>query len=908
MKKRYRYPGSKPFDSSEQDIFFGREQDITVLSKFIELEQSVVIYGKSGIGKSSLIEAGIIPEILKKGNYHSIRIRFGAYTKGKTETPVQIARDTINVEEDTWLKSIQTETEQSLWYTIKNRQIQEKHKGYLLVFDQFEELFTYPDELVKGFARQLAEILYTNIPERYRQGIETGFSKNDNFLSDAQMQELHQPIDLKILMGIRSDRMSLMNKLKPFLPVVLLHTHEILPLTRLQAEDAILSPAYKEHKKFASKRFDFDDNALDAILDFLTHENTQNVESFQLQILCHHIEQIIIDEKDKKKVSIFDIEDIPSIYQNYYLDQIKRLGSKSNQIAARRLIEDGLIYEEEERRLSLYESQIYKYYDISKKLLSRLVDTHIIRAEPSMRGGYTYELSHDTLVAPALRAKRKGIIGGDEEKTTKNKNIPPIKTRQYALIDLLTAFSKKELRGLTQFVESQYFNTDPYLAAFLNALKNEVIHKDNFDTDKQVVFYRMAFPERPPVDELNMKEKRQLNIKMVNLLRITEDFLRQIALKEHPVYYDELLYKKLFEKKLFSLLDRRIKRGRRIQQGDPKGIDYYENRLKAEELAVSLSFYNWRFSILDSLEEVNKNLDIYYIVKKLNVELNFMFYSQYIDNKTYDLSLFETIKPLILEYKEYPIVKIYQIANDLLKIGDIETYDSFFEILKVSKDIIEGRFLYVLAINFCTQQIRLGNLDYNRKLFELYILMDERNLVVHDDNLHINQLRNMVITCCKSKEYGRAEQFIEKYTPFIPTLNRESLYSFNLGYIAFSKAQYRKAIQHFTQSENVDVNFNLLNRSMLLKSYYELDSEYNEDTLRRIILTVTYIRKRKTIIPTDIKSYDIFIDILGELYQIRHSVSEKSLEKLEDKLNNTELVYDKKWLSEKIEELKKHND
>ncbi|MCB0580682.1 MAG: hypothetical protein KDD10_15395, partial [Phaeodactylibacter sp.] len=63
--------------------------------------------------------------------------------------------------------------------------------------------------------------------------------------------------------------------------------------------------------------------------------------------------------------------------------------------------------EEEERRLSLYEGQILKGYNISPELLRQLLDTHLIRSEPSMRGGYTYELSHDTLVAPVLRAKAR---------------------------------------------------------------------------------------------------------------------------------------------------------------------------------------------------------------------------------------------------------------------------------------------------------------------------------------------------------------------------------------------------------------------------------------------------------------------------------------------------------------------
>ena len=442
MKKRYRYPGSKPFDSSEQDIFFGREQDTIALTKFIELEQSVVIYGKSGIGKSSLIEAGIIPEILKKGYYHPIRIRFGAYTKGKTAPPVQIARDTINIEEGTWLKDIQIEVEQSLWHTIKNRQIQEKHKGYLLVFDQFEELFTYPDKLVKSFARQLAEILYTNIPERFRQEIEVGFGKNDNFLSDAQMQQLHQPIDLKILMGIRSDRMSLMNKLKPFLPDVLLHTYEIQSLDLIQAEEAILNPVYMENDGFIVPRFDYSNDALDNILYFLTDGNRKKIESFQLQILCRYIERKVIDE-NLKEIKTENIGHIPTIYSNHYLNEISKIGTKEEQIAARKFIEEGLIFEEEERRLSIYEGQIHKQYNVNEGLLRKIVDTHLIRREPSMLGeGYTYELSHDTLVSPVLKAKNKRI---EEERQLIE--IEKERLRQQELVELNQKAENERLRA-----------------------------------------------------------------------------------------------------------------------------------------------------------------------------------------------------------------------------------------------------------------------------------------------------------------------------------------------------------------------------------------------------------------------------------------------------------------------------
>jgi len=63
-----RYPGLKPFTDKEQKIFFGRDEDREKLLQKIKLEQIVVLYSKSGLGKSSLLNAGVVPEIIEQ-NY-----------------------------------------------------------------------------------------------------------------------------------------------------------------------------------------------------------------------------------------------------------------------------------------------------------------------------------------------------------------------------------------------------------------------------------------------------------------------------------------------------------------------------------------------------------------------------------------------------------------------------------------------------------------------------------------------------------------------------------------------------------------------------------------------------------------------------------------------------------------------
>lgn len=405
---KYRYPGAQPFSSAQKDLFFGRAVDIQRLFELVSLEQLVVLYSKSGLGKSSLLNAGILPLVRAENTILPYTIRFGAFVEDNNGTPLETLSDQLNSDHpsSSYLQKLLPE-DQSLWHSLKRIQASTAEtNSYLLIFDQFEELFTYPLEHITGFVQQLKELLNKQIPHRFREVLEAQYANDQVQLSDRELEDLHQPIEVKVVMAIRSDRMSLLNNLKDYLPNILRHCYELEALSEEQAEDAILNPAYKKGGDFLAPPFDFEETALEQILEFLTKGRTQKIESFQLQILCQSIERKVIERK-LKLIGIEDIGEIENIYKNYYDDQIARLASEADQLAARRFIEEGLIFEEEERRLSLYEGQIYRTFGISPKLLGELVDSHLLRAEPSMQGGYTYELSHDTLVAPVLMAKAR---------------------------------------------------------------------------------------------------------------------------------------------------------------------------------------------------------------------------------------------------------------------------------------------------------------------------------------------------------------------------------------------------------------------------------------------------------------------------------------------------------------------
>jgi hypothetical protein len=57
------YPGLRPFDSNESEIFFGREEHTDRLLAILQREHFLAVIGPSGSGKSSLVRAGLLPAL-----------------------------------------------------------------------------------------------------------------------------------------------------------------------------------------------------------------------------------------------------------------------------------------------------------------------------------------------------------------------------------------------------------------------------------------------------------------------------------------------------------------------------------------------------------------------------------------------------------------------------------------------------------------------------------------------------------------------------------------------------------------------------------------------------------------------------------------------------------------------------
>jgi tetratricopeptide (TPR) repeat protein len=406
----YRYPGSRPFYDNDIDrrLFFGRDTEKDALLHKVLVENLVVLYARSGMGKTSLLNAGLNQALRDRG-FIPLMVRFN----NPGLDPVQGIY--AGIEEIAKQVSIEVEPgeDATLWQYFKTTYFwsgSNKMLTPVLILDQFEEFFTlYSPGERKGFIRQLADVVNNKIPASLLESIQPGEAPA---YSD-------DPPNVKIIFSIREDYIGQLDEMSREIPDILHHRFRLLPLSREQARQAIIKPSQVQDEAISAASFTFAAEAVDMMLDFLckrrerdTIKMTDEVESFQLQLLCRHIEDMALVRMKKVDVDIIvKKEDLGGeagmqrVLQRFYDDQVKKMDTPWKRRKARKLCEKGLI-SVAGLRLSLEEGEIKRKFRISKKQLLELVNSRLLRAEPRV-GSVYYELSHDTLVIPIRESQRK---------------------------------------------------------------------------------------------------------------------------------------------------------------------------------------------------------------------------------------------------------------------------------------------------------------------------------------------------------------------------------------------------------------------------------------------------------------------------------------------------------------------
>ncbi len=138
------------YGPDEKDIFFGRDAEIYALYNLLQQTRLVLVYGASGTGKTSLIQAGL-PKVFKVTDWFRVSVR---------------RRDDINASLREELARSLPEGSNTGDLLQSIRQVYERRWiPVYLVFDQFEELFTLGnhEERVQFF-QSIKNLLDANLP------------------------------------------------------------------------------------------------------------------------------------------------------------------------------------------------------------------------------------------------------------------------------------------------------------------------------------------------------------------------------------------------------------------------------------------------------------------------------------------------------------------------------------------------------------------------------------------------------------------------------------------------------------------------------------------------------------------------------------------------------------------------
>ena len=395
-----RYPGVKPFSVSENFMFFGRQTDVEALNTLIFLKQTVVLYGKSGYGKSSLINAGIIPKLQENESWSYFSIRFNNYFEKETEqnlSPLQTVKKRLSENIKPSPKNVLDKlipNENSFWYWVKQHQLHNEKTNFIFFFDQFEELFTYSKEQISEFSEQLSELLYNTLPLKFKNRIAE--AEENNVLTDDEHDFLYQKPDVKVVFSIRSDRLSLLNSLTDKHPYILKHCYELNALNTTDAKQAIVEPAkLSKDFGFLTPEFSFTPQAIEKILNSIANPDDGKIEAATLQIICRFVEDNLVAVQNNLSINEADLGEIADIFQHYYENILSKL-SKKERHQAQHLIEDELI--DGSRRNPLSATYITTKFGLTEQLLNQLEQSSLLRKERDASGRILYEVSHDSLV------------------------------------------------------------------------------------------------------------------------------------------------------------------------------------------------------------------------------------------------------------------------------------------------------------------------------------------------------------------------------------------------------------------------------------------------------------------------------------------------------------------------------
>jgi WD40 repeat protein len=213
------YVGLQPFEEADRELFFGRERDQRIIIANLLASPLTILYGSSGVGKSSVLMAGVVPQL----------------RRDRPRTPVIVFRDwfkddlssalTRTCIDGVWHEGVdQPRPADNLPFDEVLRACAEAaHETLLLILDQFEEYFLYQPKSAD--------------PASFEAGLARAVNRED--------------VDVGLLISLRDDGLAKLDRFKERIPDLMSNRLELKHLEPAGAAEAIRRPLAVWNAKYA---------------------------------------------------------------------------------------------------------------------------------------------------------------------------------------------------------------------------------------------------------------------------------------------------------------------------------------------------------------------------------------------------------------------------------------------------------------------------------------------------------------------------------------------------------------------------------------------------------------------------------------------------------------------------------
>lgn len=379
------------FSEDHSDLFFGRKKPTEEIFSLVKNNLLTIVFGKSGIGKSSLLNAGLIPKM--RENFFLpilIRIPFA----DQFIDPLGYVQACIESEIRKFIKKDFTYPENlTLWQFFREADYTGGAIIPVLIFDQFEEYFRFGrhQKNTAYFIRQLSDLIENRVPDSIPEEDRKTITATDN-------RNL-----FRIVISLREDFLAPLEDLSREIPSLTKVRYRILQLHGKEAFEAVYFPA----------RNLIDEQTAILLLQRIIpvkpatrpgETDTASVvkpdweksdfEPYILSLFCYQVnEKRIVARQDKISESIINQTKVETILSDYYDQSMSKYMRKYHKSFSP-ILEKNLISDEGYRLPKPASAR--EFSALSEQAISDLIDDRIIHKENRNEISYI-EISHDLL-------------------------------------------------------------------------------------------------------------------------------------------------------------------------------------------------------------------------------------------------------------------------------------------------------------------------------------------------------------------------------------------------------------------------------------------------------------------------------------------------------------------------------